>query len=61
MCAFMGTNGCYSNIQSTQVRSWLNAVVNLIGEDILGSTVDDIGLHSIRSEGALEIFCQRLQ
>ena len=52
----MGTNRCTSDIQSTHVRSWLQAIINLIWEDILGFTGDDIGLHYIQSGGAMSMF-----
>ena len=38
------------------VRDYLRSIVDLIGEDILGFTRDDIGLHSIRSGGAMAMF-----
>ena len=47
VCIFRSKNGCTSNIQSTHVRDWLKTIVNLIGEDVLGFTGDDIRLHSI--------------
>ena len=59
VCTFMGTNGCTSNIQSTQVRSWLKAIVDIIGGEILGFTGDDIGLHSLRSGGAMAMFLSK--
>ena len=38
------------------VRSKLRATVDLLGEGILGFTKDDVGLHSIRSGGAMAMF-----
>jgi len=43
-------------IDSTSIRTRLRAVVALIGEKILGFTKDDVGLHSIRSGGAMAMF-----
>ena len=48
-----------TNINSSQVLSRLRTIVNIIGEYTLGFTESDIGLHSIRSGGAMAIFfCQ---
>ena len=43
-------------INSTQARNQLRAVVNLIGEASLGFGSSDVGLHSIRSGGAMAMF-----
>ena len=43
-------------IPATQMRSRLRAIVNLIGFESLGFEKDDIGLHSIRSGGAMAMF-----
>ena len=43
-------------ITGEYVRSRLRSVVTLIGEEDLGFTKDDIGLHSIRSGGAMAMF-----
>ena len=34
----------------------LRAIVEIMGERILGFTKDDVGLHSIRSGGAMAMF-----
>ena len=47
--------GCM-DIQADHVRAKLCAVVELIGEEVLGFTKEDIGLHSIRSGGAMAMF-----
>ena len=59
VCTFAKPDGEISSIQSTQVRDWLRTIVELIGEDILGFTKDDIGLHSIRSGGAMAMFLSK--
>ena len=46
----------HPTINSAQVLPWLRAIVELIGESILGFSKDDIGLHSIRSGGAMAMF-----
>ena len=59
VCTFMDSKGNLVQIQSTQVRDWLKTVVNLIGVDVLGFTSDDVGLHSIRSGGAMAMFLSK--
>ena len=49
-------NGKSQEINSNMVRSKLRATVDLLGEGILGFTKDDVGLHSIRSGGAMAMF-----
>jgi hypothetical protein len=56
VCLFSDDKGNISNITAAYVRSRLRATVTLIGEDKLGFTKDDIGLHSIRSGGAMAMF-----
>ena len=43
-------------IKADHVRDHLRSIVDLIGEDILVFNRDDIGLHSIRSGGAMAMF-----
>ena len=43
-------------IRADYVRTKLRAIVELIGEDELGFNKEDIGLHSIRSGGAMAMF-----
>jgi len=59
VCTFMKPDGAQNSIQSNQVRDWLRTIVELIGEDVLGFTKDDIGLHSIRSGGAMAMFLSK--
>jgi hypothetical protein len=56
VCLFSDDKANISNITAAHVRSRLRATVTLIGEDKLGFTKDDIGLHSIRSGGAMAMF-----
>ena len=56
LCTLLNPDGSLSSIKSTEVATRLKAVVALIGEDILGFTKDDIGIHSIRSGGAMAMF-----
>jgi hypothetical protein len=49
-------NGTISFITSDHVRAKLRAVVELIGFEELGFRKEDIGLHSIRSGGAMAMF-----
>ena len=56
VCAFVTNDGKLINIQADQVRTRLRAVVETIGEEKLGFTKDEVGLHSIRSGGAMAMF-----
>ena len=56
VCLFQDERGNISQITGDYVRSRLRSVVTLIGEDQLGFTKEDIGLHSIRSGGAMAMF-----
>ena len=44
------------DLTSYIIRSHLRAAVEVIGEGVLGFTKDDIGLHSVRSGGAMAMF-----
>ena len=44
------------NILGNMMRTRLRSVVQLIGEEVLGFTKEDIGLHSIRAGGAMAMF-----
>ena len=44
------------HIDASMVRSKLRAIVELIGEEELGFRKDEVGLHSIRSGGAMAMF-----
>ena len=49
-------DGTITNINSAQVLPHLRSIVDLIGETSLGFKSKDIGLHSIRSGGAMAMF-----
>ena len=59
VCHFLDKNGSLCVIKAQNVRDWLRATVSLIGEHVLGFTADDIGLHSIRSGGAMAMFLSK--
>ena len=59
VCSFKNSKQKIVQIQSTQVRDWLKTIVDLIGAEILGFTSIDIGLHSIRSGGAMAMFLSK--
>jgi hypothetical protein len=56
VCLFRSENDTLTYITSDHVRTKLRALVDLIGPEELGFTKDDIGLHSIRSGGAMAMF-----
>ena len=56
VCSFGDNNNNITLIRADHVRSKLRAIVELIGEESLGFQKDDIGLHSIRSGGAMAMF-----
>ena len=56
VCLFQSAGGITSYISSDHVRTKLRAIVDLIGSDDLGFSKNDIGLHSIRSGGAMAMF-----
>jgi hypothetical protein len=56
VCLFHKSAGSITKISSEHVRSKLRATVELIGIEELGFSKDDIGLHSIRSGGAMAMF-----
>ena len=55
VCSF-SDNGSVKQINSTYATSRIKSAVELIGENKLGFTRDDVGLHSIRSGGAMAMF-----
>ena len=59
VCTFLDSKGKLVQIQASQVRDWLKATVELIGADTLGFTPEDVGLHSIRSGGAMAMFLSK--
>ena len=56
VCLFCDAAGSITRISADHVRSRLRAIVHLLGENELGFKQDDIGLHSIRSGGAMAMF-----
>ena len=56
LCSFLKDDGKSTEINSIQVLARLRAIVMLIGKEVLGLTQLDIGLHSIRSGGAMAMF-----
>ena len=56
ICSFLSPDGKVTCINSSQALPRLRAVVELIGEASLGFGKNDIGLHSIRSGGAMAMF-----
>jgi hypothetical protein len=55
VCAFDSKQGRLP-IKADHVRIWLRSVAELVGEDKLGFNKDELGLHSIRSGGAMAMF-----
>ena len=55
VCEFHNEKGP-APIKADQVRIWLRAITEIIGEAKLGFTKDDVGLHSIRSGAAMAMF-----
>ena len=53
------TTGTVSSIQANHVRDYLRVIVDLIGVDVLSFTSEDVGLHSIRSGGAMAMFLSK--
>ena len=56
MCNVLTSDGVVTSINLVQVLQRLRAVVGLLGEAKLVLSKDDIGLHSIRSRGAMATF-----
>mmetsp|Transcript_12224 Transcript_12224/g.14217 ORF Transcript_12224/g.14217 Transcript_12224/m.14217 type:complete len:166 (+) Transcript_12224:450-947(+) len=56
VCLFQDDNNHIDLIRVDHVRSKLRAVVDVLGEVKLGFSKEDIGLHSIRSGGAMAMF-----
>ena len=56
LCSYLSSEGKIMYINSAQALPRLRAVVEIIGKVTLGFTKDDIGLHSIRSGGAMAMF-----
>ena len=56
VCSYLDESGEIRNINSNQVKLRIKSMVELIGENELGFTKDEVGLHSIRSGGAMAMF-----
>ena len=56
VCMFQEKSKKVSMITAEFVRTSLRSIVQLIGEDELGFSKNEIGLHSIRSGGAMAMF-----
>lgn len=54
--AFCDDRGKAGSISAEHARHRLRAIVSLLGEEKLGFSKDDIGLHSIRSGGSMAVF-----
>ena len=55
VCSYL-ENGHIRQIDSNHARIKIRSIVVVIGENELGFTKDDVGLHSIRSGGAMAMF-----
>ncbi len=55
VCSF-NDSGRITEIDSSYARAKIRGIVELIGEEILGFSKEDVGLHSIRSGGAMAMF-----
>ena len=55
VCSYF-EDGKIKQIESNHVRMRIKSIVEIIGENELGFTKDDVGLHSIRSGGAMAMF-----
>ncbi len=55
VCAYVD-QGQIRYLDSSYARAKLRGIVELVGYDILGFTKEDVGLHSIRSGGAMAMF-----
>ena len=56
VCAFLDGDGFMTTIQSDQVRPRLRAMAAILGKAQLGFDPNEIGLHSLRSGGAMAMF-----
>ena len=55
MCSYI-ENGIVRQIDSHYARIQIKSIVEIIGENQLGFTKDEVGLYSIRSGGAMSMF-----
>ena len=56
VCIFEEKSGKICEIRADYVRTKLRSIVDLLGMNELGFSKEDIGLHSIRSGGAMAMF-----
>ena len=56
VCLFEDGQGHISHLTASYARSRVRAIVKIMGENMLGFTADEMGLHSIRSGGAMAMF-----
>lgn len=56
VCKFIDKKGNGMDIQADHARQRLWAIVSVMGEEVLGFDIDDVGLHSIRSGGVMAMF-----
>jgi hypothetical protein len=56
VCLFQISTSQTTLLRADHIRLKLRAIVELIGSEVLGFTKDEIGLHSIRSGGAMAMF-----
>ena len=56
VCHFQSTDGRIYCINSEQARRHLRSIVTIMGVEELGVQPEDIGLHSLRSGGAMAMF-----
>jgi hypothetical protein len=56
ICAFFDDQNRIIDFDANHIRPKLRAVVELMGEHVLGFSKEDIGLHSIRAGGAMAMF-----
>ena len=56
VCTYYTEENERRDIQADHVRGRLRAIVKIIGEESLGFGVEEVGLHSIRSGGAMAMF-----
>ena len=59
VCELLDEHNKMTTIKSSHVRDYLKSIITLIGEDTLGFTAEDAGLHSIRSGGAMAMFLSK--
>ena len=56
VCTYADQGQHISYLDSVYTRAKIRGIVDIIGENTLGFTKEDVGLHSIRSGGAMAMF-----